>query len=46
MKKTYFAPDMEWIRFKTGDVIATSTPIGEGDDDLDSVVGGEENGDF
>ena len=31
---------------KTGDVIATSTPIGEGDDDLDSVVVGEDNGDF
>ena len=45
MKKYYIDPEMELIRFAGSDVIATSTPIGEGDGDLDKVVG-EETGDF
>jgi len=33
MKKEYCEPEIEIIRFQDNDVIATSIPIGEGDED-------------
>ena len=41
--KRYMNPELDVILFSERDVIATSTPIGEGDDDF---AIGDENKDF
>jgi hypothetical protein len=39
MKRYYLDPEVEVIRFSEADIIITSTPIGEGDDDVPDGVG-------